>query len=185
MSSVKRTQVIDDESDYFSADSNRWLNQKEKEALKKREDELRSIRFASRKDRKITLDFAGRRVIEEDPNIDVYNADDEVVQSVNFSVDTSHEKVDPGNFSVINPDSSMQPEVGNMLYSVNSKCQQKILRILKILTTFSNDYYLKFSSFRTQSRRETIDLYRESRHTNRIKLSEFRMPNYNRCRMKE
>ncbi len=61
--SVKRTQVIDDESDYFNADD-RWLNAADKEKLRKREEELRAQRHASRRDRKVTLDFAGRRVIE-------------------------------------------------------------------------------------------------------------------------
>ena len=61
--SVKRTHVIDDESDYFSVDD-RWLSKADKEKLRKREEELRAQRHASRKDRKITLDFAGRKVVE-------------------------------------------------------------------------------------------------------------------------
>ena len=51
--SVRRTQVIDDECDYFSTDSNQWLNKEDREALRKREEELRAARFASRKDRKV------------------------------------------------------------------------------------------------------------------------------------
>ena len=34
--SVRRTQVIDDESDYFAVDTNRWLSDHEREALRKR-----------------------------------------------------------------------------------------------------------------------------------------------------
>ncbi|XP_071106236.1 activating signal cointegrator 1-like [Haliotis cracherodii] len=81
--SVRRTKVIDDESDYFASDS-KWLSKKDREALKKREAELRSQRFASRKDRKITLDFAGRQVIdvESDTGKYMYDANDEVVQQV-------------------------------------------------------------------------------------------------------
>ena len=60
--SAKRTQVIDDESDYFST-SSRWLNKKERSALEKRETELREKKHASRLDRKVTLDFAGRQVL--------------------------------------------------------------------------------------------------------------------------
>ncbi|XP_052797264.1 activating signal cointegrator 1-like isoform X1 [Mya arenaria] len=84
--SVRRTQVIDDEADYFSTDSNQWLNQKDREQLRKREEELRSKRYVSRKDRKITLDFAGRQVIEEDPsaNVNMYDVTDDIVQKVNF-----------------------------------------------------------------------------------------------------
>ncbi|GAB1605197.1 activating signal cointegrator 1-like isoform X1 [Argonauta hians] len=63
--SVKRTKVIDDDADYFSSDS-QWLSKSEREVLKRREDELRNIRFQSRRDRKVTLDFAGRRIIDEE-----------------------------------------------------------------------------------------------------------------------
>lgn len=72
ISSVRRTQVLDDESDYFATDSNQWLSPNERAALRKREEELREIRHASRKDRKITLDFAGRTVLEEDGNLKQY-----------------------------------------------------------------------------------------------------------------
>lgn len=82
--SARRTQVIDDESDYFSTDSNRWLSQTERDKLRKREEELRSIRFASKKDRKITLDFAGRQVIEEDSTVDMYDVNDDIVQQVHY-----------------------------------------------------------------------------------------------------
>lgn len=70
--SVRRTQVLDDESDYFAADSNQWLSPVERETLRKRAEELRELRHASHKDRKITLDFAGRRVLEEGENLTQY-----------------------------------------------------------------------------------------------------------------
>ncbi|MBN3307878.1 TRIP4 protein, partial [Amia calva] len=43
--SVRRTQVIDDESDYFSTDSNQWLSKAEREALRRREEQLRDLRY--------------------------------------------------------------------------------------------------------------------------------------------
>lgn len=70
--SVRRTQVLDDESDYFASDSNQWLSPGEREKLRKKEEELRDLRHASRKDRKITLDFAGRQVIDEGNNLNEY-----------------------------------------------------------------------------------------------------------------
>lgn len=76
--------MIDDESDYFATDTNTWLSETEKEALRQREEELRSLRHSSRKDRKITLDFAGRRVTEDTGSVDVYSREDTVVQSVHF-----------------------------------------------------------------------------------------------------
>jgi activating signal cointegrator 1 len=79
--STKRTHVVDDESDYYATDSNQWLRPKEREALQHKREELHSMRHASRRDFKVTLDFAGRRVIEERDCIDSHTVspgDDEV-----------------------------------------------------------------------------------------------------------
>lgn len=57
--SEHRTRVIDDESDYFNADSNKWLNPKQRDALRTKEKELRDSRHGSRRQIKVTLDFAG------------------------------------------------------------------------------------------------------------------------------
>ena len=57
--------MVDDESDYYSTDTNQWLRPTEREALRQKKDDLHSQRHASRKDLKVTLDFAGRRVLEE------------------------------------------------------------------------------------------------------------------------
>uniref|UniRef100_A0A8C6Z2P7 Thyroid hormone receptor interactor 4 n=1 Tax=Nothoprocta perdicaria TaxID=30464 RepID=A0A8C6Z2P7_NOTPE len=72
--SVRRTQVIDDESDYFATDSNQWLSKQEREALQKREQELRELRHASRLAKKITIDFAGRQILEEDDRLAEYHS---------------------------------------------------------------------------------------------------------------
>ncbi|XP_035484596.1 activating signal cointegrator 1 isoform X1 [Scophthalmus maximus] len=82
--SVRRTQVLDDESDYFATESNQWLSPGEREKLRKKEEELRELRHASRKDRKITLDFAGRQVLDEGSNLDeYYNKLDETLKAMN------------------------------------------------------------------------------------------------------
>ncbi|XP_069621829.1 activating signal cointegrator 1 isoform X1 [Ranitomeya imitator] len=82
--SVRRTHVIDDESDYFSTDSNQWLSQAERETLCKKEQELQELRHASRLSRKVTIDFAGRKVLEEGADLDEYHKRfDEVVHAVN------------------------------------------------------------------------------------------------------
>ncbi|KAJ8417954.1 hypothetical protein AAFF_G00227970 [Aldrovandia affinis] len=82
--SVRRTQVLDDESDYFSSDSNQWLSPVERESIRQREAELRELRHASRRDRKITLDFAGRQVLEEGDNLSqYYSRFDEAVHAIN------------------------------------------------------------------------------------------------------
>nr|XP_057945728.1 activating signal cointegrator 1 isoform X2 [Doryrhamphus excisus]XP_057945729.1 activating signal cointegrator 1 isoform X2 [Doryrhamphus excisus]XP_057945730.1 activating signal cointegrator 1 isoform X2 [Doryrhamphus excisus]XP_057945731.1 activating signal cointegrator 1 isoform X2 [Doryrhamphus excisus] len=85
--SVKRTQVLDDESDYFATESNQWLSATERDKLRKKEEELRELRHASRKDRKITLDFAGRQVIEERSNLNnYYNELDETLKAMNSTL---------------------------------------------------------------------------------------------------
>ncbi|XP_009976741.1 PREDICTED: activating signal cointegrator 1, partial [Tauraco erythrolophus] len=81
--SVRRTQVIDDESDYFATDSNQWLSKQEREALQKREQELRELRHASRLAKKITIDFAGRQILEEDSNMAEYHSRlDETIEAI-------------------------------------------------------------------------------------------------------
>jgi len=77
--SAKQTQVIDDEADYFATDSNQWLTSQQRAALRSRESELHSKRHASRRDRgrQVTLDFAGRRVVEE-PDSEMFVADVDV-----------------------------------------------------------------------------------------------------------
>lgn len=58
--------MIDDESDYFSVDANQWLSDAERNTLSRKEAELHKAKYGSRRDRKIVLDFAGRRVIEQE-----------------------------------------------------------------------------------------------------------------------
>ncbi|KAM6409577.1 activating signal cointegrator 1 [Rhynochetos jubatus] len=82
--SVRRTQVIDDESDYFATDSNQWLSKQEREALQKREQELRELRHASRLSKKVTIDFAGRQILEEDSSMAEYHSKlDETIEAIN------------------------------------------------------------------------------------------------------
>ncbi|MBZ3889125.1 Activating signal cointegrator 1 [Sciurus carolinensis] len=81
--SIRRTQVIDDESDYFASDSNQWLSKIERETLQKREEELRELRHASRLSKKVTIDFAGRKILEEEnPLAEYHSRLDETVQAI-------------------------------------------------------------------------------------------------------
>ncbi|XP_041034583.1 activating signal cointegrator 1 [Carcharodon carcharias] len=81
--SARRTQVIDDESDYFAADSNQWLSKQERDMLRKREEELRELRHASHRTKQITIDFAGRRILEDQGPLDQYYSRlDDLVQEM-------------------------------------------------------------------------------------------------------
>lgn len=62
--SEKRTTVIDDESDYFKTNSV-WLSDAERAKLKKLEEEMNAKKHASRRSQKITIDFAGRQIVDE------------------------------------------------------------------------------------------------------------------------
>jgi hypothetical protein len=67
--SAKRTQVIDDESDYFSTNS-KWVTSKQKALLDVKESELREKRFGSRlTNRTFAFDFAGRAVKDEQQDL--------------------------------------------------------------------------------------------------------------------
>ncbi|XP_052568652.1 activating signal cointegrator 1 isoform X2 [Peromyscus californicus insignis] len=92
--SIRRTQVIDDESDYFASDSNQWLSKVERETLQKREEELRELRHASRLSKKVTIDFAGRKILEdENPLAEYHSRLDETIQAIaNGTLDRSSEE---------------------------------------------------------------------------------------------
>ncbi|CAK1553049.1 unnamed protein product [Leptosia nina] len=77
--SERRTRVTDDDSDYFNANSV-WLSASEKEKLQKYQQSLHDKKHASRLNKKMTFDFAGRQVVE-DNTID-YEVDEEQVRSI-------------------------------------------------------------------------------------------------------
>lgn len=70
--SAQRTHVLDDERDFFAVDTTSWTSAEEKEALQQREKELREKKFGSRWNKAFTLDIAGRKVVEEQPQIGEY-----------------------------------------------------------------------------------------------------------------
>ena len=63
--SEKRTKVIDDESDYFSVDNDKWLTKDQRKKLKEREKEIWEQKHGSRLNKKYTFDFAGRKITED------------------------------------------------------------------------------------------------------------------------
>ena len=67
--SAQRTHVLDDERDFFNVDATSWKSPQEKAALVQREEELREKKFGSHRNRAVTLDIAGRRVVEEHSEI--------------------------------------------------------------------------------------------------------------------
>lgn len=77
--SEKRTTIIDDESDYFKANSV-WLSDAERKKLAKLEEEVRDKKHSSRLNRKVTLDFAGRQIVEE-PQIST-EYEDEILEQI-------------------------------------------------------------------------------------------------------
>nr|XP_058150317.1 activating signal cointegrator 1 isoform X1 [Dasypus novemcinctus] len=113
--SVRRTQVIDDESDYFASDSNQWLSKIERETLQKREEELRELRHASRLSKKITIDFAGRKILEEENPLAEYHSKlDETIQAIaNGTLNQPFTKLDKSSEEslgvLVNPNLDLPP----------------------------------------------------------------------------
>ncbi|CAG9563779.1 unnamed protein product [Danaus chrysippus] len=62
--SERRTRVTDDDSDYFSSNSV-WLSSSERDKLQAYQKKLHENKHASRLNKKMTFDFAGRQIIEE------------------------------------------------------------------------------------------------------------------------
>ena len=79
--SEKRTKVIDDESDYFATDTDKWQSEDERKKLKEREKEVWEQKHGSRLNKKYTFDFAGKTVVEA--GLDIYDpSKDEKLQEI-------------------------------------------------------------------------------------------------------
>ncbi|XP_013776774.1 activating signal cointegrator 1-like [Limulus polyphemus] len=138
--SEKRTRVIDDESDYFAVESNKWLTKEERAKMSQKQKELHARRHVSRLNQKITLDFAGRRVLEQSDEVDFQKEiDDEFVQAANFSSRICEEDriSDSMNNLNVDPHISVSPPVyedsGSHVFHIkeNSKRQQTNFNSLK------------------------------------------------------
>lgn len=68
--SERRTKVTDDDSDYFNAGSV-WLSATEKDKLEKYQQSLHEKKHASRLSKKMTFDFGGRQIVEDNTIEDV------------------------------------------------------------------------------------------------------------------
>ena len=76
-----RTKVIDDESDYFAADTDKWQSTEQRKKLKEREKEIWEQKHGSRLNKKYTFDFAGKTVVEA--GLDIYDpSKDEKLQEI-------------------------------------------------------------------------------------------------------
>lgn len=69
--SAKRMQVIDDESDYFSHDSNKWLSEKERAKVKQKEQQLRDQKERAKRSNVIQIDLLGRTITDHDASKDL------------------------------------------------------------------------------------------------------------------
>lgn len=76
--SEKRTTVIDDEADYFKANSV-WLSETEKKKLHKLETDFQDKRHSSRLNKKLTVDFTGR-VLDDSEQLETFK--DEVLDQI-------------------------------------------------------------------------------------------------------
>ena len=59
---LRRTNVIDDQSDFFEVDSNHWLTDQERVEMKQRQRLEEEADFAKKKRLTVTIDLMGRKV---------------------------------------------------------------------------------------------------------------------------
>lgn len=62
--SARRTKVIDDETDYFSSESNRWLTEEQRALLREKEKQMLQSKEDAKSSRRIIIDIAGRQILE-------------------------------------------------------------------------------------------------------------------------
>eukprot|EP00096_Caligus_rogercresseyi_P000273 TRINITY_DN10680_c0_g1_i1.p1 TRINITY_DN10680_c0_g1~~TRINITY_DN10680_c0_g1_i1.p1 ORF type:complete len:521 (+),score=108.37 TRINITY_DN10680_c0_g1_i1:23-1564(+) len=104
----KRTQVIDDENDYFSSDGNQWLSSEQRAALQKREAVIRESKYGSRLNRKVTIDLAGRQVLNVNEFSGYDASQDAVVKSI---YDKKKEQKTPTHSSLEIPHQLLNPTI--------------------------------------------------------------------------
>lgn len=88
--SEKRTKVIDDENDYYQLDS-KWLTEKQRKVLNKKKEEMDEL-MNDRKKQTFSFDFAGRKIVEETPDIhfdpeELMKSDTSILDCQNFSLE--------------------------------------------------------------------------------------------------
>jgi len=66
---ASRTKVVDDQGDYYSTSNSSWLTSEEREKIEGLEEERREAVHTRRRDVKVSIDIAGRRVVEQKTNI--------------------------------------------------------------------------------------------------------------------
>jgi len=125
----KRTKVIDDESDYFNIDSNKWLTPEQREALAKKKEELQASKHRSRLDRKITFDFAGRQVYE-DESVPEYKYDEDekllkLFKDDQFSVQAEIKRRAEEGGGLVHPDLDAARPVYNEALNYDGKVEAK------------------------------------------------------------
>lgn len=79
--------MIDDESDYFSTDSNRWLSASEREALQTKQDVLREQKYGSRRNKALTMDIdiKGKKAVEENVKVGKFGLEAGLLMLAEFS----------------------------------------------------------------------------------------------------
>ncbi|MCL4126621.1 UNVERIFIED_CONTAM: hypothetical protein GTU68_022981 [Idotea baltica] len=77
--SEKRTNVFDDESDYFQS-SSKWINPADREKLQKMEEEMKQRKY-DRNNTKYTIDLLGRKVTSEHEK-NIYDPDDPILKEI-------------------------------------------------------------------------------------------------------
>ncbi|XP_050682626.1 activating signal cointegrator 1 isoform X2 [Leptidea sinapis] len=106
--SERRTRVTDDDSDYFSAGSV-WLSAEERQKLDKYQQSLHDKKHASRLYKKMTFDFAGRQVIED--NSTEHDVDEAKIREITRGEQPQSTMLSPDLLSDMSSDRDVAPGV--------------------------------------------------------------------------
>ena len=88
------------------------------------------MRHASRRDRKVTLDFAGRKVVEDKEVVNMYDREDTVVQQVHFGANRGSQHADgPPVFKEEDFGELVNPNIASLsLAAPKVGCHRSVLR---------------------------------------------------------
>ncbi|CAH0713138.1 unnamed protein product, partial [Brenthis ino] len=120
--SEKRTKVTDDDSDYFSSNSV-WLNSTEKEKLQKYQQTLHDKKHASRLNKKMTFDFAGRQIVE-DTTIE-HEVDEDHIRQITSSTSSSSQILRSDLLLDTSADRDVAPGVNAPLLMFNQSVERR------------------------------------------------------------
>ncbi|EGC35427.1 hypothetical protein DICPUDRAFT_87864 [Dictyostelium purpureum] len=136
---AKRTIVFDDQEDYFSNSSNKWLTEEERKKVAQQELDYKKKKDELKNKTRISIDFLGRRIVSEPirPN-------EIEVEKISFSTGNSNNKKEESSsladYKMKNKDKDTQYDIKNQVkYIDDSGVKQGSKRSEEAIIKLGND----------------------------------------------